>query len=199
MATEEAEVAAATQESTKKANGLVKTIGLAFGVFVLVVAAQFVTSIVGCMVMPGLMPGCTAHVAEDEAAPKEKGAKKEKAAKKAEEPKAPPVYLAFDPPLVVSFQEQATMRFLQVTVEVMARDEDSINAVKLHMPIIRNNLLNALSGKSLTELTSREGKEALRVACLAEVQRILKANADTGKDAKKIHVEDLYFTSFVVQ
>lgn len=90
------------------------------------------------------------------------------------------------------------MRFLQATVEVMARDEDSIKAVQLHMPVIRNNLLNTLSDKSLVDLTSRDGKEALRKDCLAEVQRILKANPPKEKN-KKIHVEDLYFTSFVVQ
>jgi flagellar FliL protein len=189
MATEEVAVAPATEEP-KKGGGLAKTIGLGVGLFFLVVAAQVVTSIVGCIVMPGVMPGCTAHVAEEPA----KGA--DKGAKKTEEPKAPPVYLAFDPPLVVSFQEQSTMRFLQVTVEVMARDEPSIEAVKVHMPVIRNNLLNALSGKTLAELTSRDGKEALRLACLSEVQRILKANAT--KDSP-IKVEDLYFTSFVVQ
>jgi flagellar FliL protein len=190
MATEEATVATEDQ-APKKSSGLVKTIGLAFGMFFLVMAAQFVTSIVGCLAMPGLMPGCSTHTVEEETT---KGAKK--SVKKPEAPKAPPVYLAFDPPLVVSFQEQATMRFLQVTVEVMARDEESISAVQVHMPVIRNNLLNALSGKSLSELTSREGKEALRLACLAEVQRILSAN--TGKDSK-VRIEDLYFTSFVVQ
>lgn len=190
MATEEAEVAAATQEA-KKGGGLGKTIGLGVGMFFLVVAAQLLTSIVGCIAMPGLMPGCAVHVADEEEVTDGK-----KGPKKAEEPKAPPVYLALDPPLVVSFQEQTTMRFLQATVEVMARDEESISAVTTHMPVIRNNLLNALSGKTLADLTSPEGKEALRKACLAEVQRVLKANV--AKDAK-ISVEDLYFTSFVVQ
>ena len=57
MATEEAEVAEATKQ-VKKGGGLAKTIGLGFGLFFLVVTAQFVTDIVGCMVMPGLMPGC---------------------------------------------------------------------------------------------------------------------------------------------
>lgn len=189
MATEEAEVAEATKEA-KASSGLGKTIGLGFGLFFLVIAAQLVTSIVGCLVMPGLMPGCTQHA-------EEAGGKAAKpAAKKPEVPKAPPVYLAFDPPLVVSFQDAGTMRFLQATVEVMARDEESIKAVELHMPVIRNNLLNALSGKSLEDLTSREGKETLRKECLAEVQRVLKANA--VKD-QKTSVEDLYFTSFVVQ
>lgn len=192
MATEEAEVAEATQ-AAKPGNGLVKSIGLAVGLFFLVVAAQFVTGIVGCLVLPGLMPGCTAPVAEEAtAAPAGKLAK----ARKKEEPKAPPIYQAFDPPLVVSFPEQGTMRFLQVTVEVMAREEHSIQAVQAHMPVIRNNLLNIFSGRGFADLTNREGKETLRKECLAEVQAILRANS-TGEE--KHTVEDLYFTSFVVQ
>lgn len=191
MASEEAEVAEATKEARAGGSSLGRTIGLGVGLFFLVIAAQMVTSIMGCIAMPGLMPGCAQRVEESEAKSAKAGAKKE-------EPKAPPVYLAFDPPLVVSFQDEGTMRFLQATVEVMARDEDSIKAVQLHMPVIRNNLLNTLSDKSLVDLTSRDGKEALRKDCLAEVQRILKANPPKEKN-KKIHVEDLYFTSFVVQ
>jgi flagellar FliL protein len=187
MATEEAEVAQATEEA-KKGGGIGKAIGLGAGLFVLVVAAQFVTGIVGCLVLPGMMPGCVQHAADEEAAPG-------KAAKQAE-PKGPPIYHAFDPPLVVSFQEQGSMRFLQVTVEVMSRDEESVNAVTTHMPVIRNNLLNIFSGKGFTELTTRDGKEALRKECLAEVQKILEANST---EEHAFTVEDLYFTSFVVQ
>lgn len=193
MATEEAEVAQATQEAKPAGGGLVRTIGMGVGLFVLVVAAQFVTGIVGCMVLPGLMPGCGSHTEATEEAPDGKAAK---AKAKQEEPKGPPIYQAFDPPLVVSFQEQGTMRFLQVTVEVMARDEPSIKGVQTHMPVIRNNLLNIFSGKGFTDLTSRDGKEALRKECLAEVQAILKANSTKEE---KLTVEDLYFTSFVVQ
>ena len=190
MATEEAEVAEATQGDKK--GGTARTIGLGAGLFVLVVAAQFVTDIVGCMVVPGLMPGCAISHEADEATPPAKGGKKKAEA----EPKAPPIYQAFDPPLVVSFQEQNTMRFLQVTVEVMARDEESIKAVQTHMPVLRNNLLDIFAGRGFADLTSREGKEALRKECLAEVQKVLKANATKEHPAT---VEDLYFTSFVVQ
>ena len=188
MATEEAEVAQATQEAAR-GSGIGRTIGLGVGMFFLVIAAQFVTGIVGCKLLPGLMPGCTAH---EEPADKDGKSSAAKAKAKAE-PKAPPIYQAFDPPLVVSFQEQGSMRFLQVTVEVMGRDEETIKAVQTHMPVIRNNLLNIFSGHGFADLISRDGKDAIRKECLTEVQRILKEN--TGKPG----VEDLYFTSFVVQ
>jgi flagellar FliL protein len=75
----------------------------------------------------------------------------------------------------------------------MGRDEETMKSVEAHMPVIRNNLLMLLGGKSVADLTSRDGKEALRQESLGEVQKILKEN--TGKPG----IEDLYFTSFVVQ
>jgi flagellar FliL protein len=185
MATEEAEVAAETAEAAKPASGgIAKTAGMVAGLFVLMIVSQLVTPILGCKFMSGVMPGCPVHEA-----PKGADVKPGKPAKS----KEPPQYLAFDPPLVVSFQDQSTMRFLQVTVEVMGRSEETLAAVKTHMPVIRNNLLMMLGGRNMQQLTERDGKEKLRQDALAEVQRILKEN--TGKPG----VEDLYFTSFVVQ
>lgn len=184
MATEEAEVAEATAAVKPGKGGIAKTAGIVVGLFVLMVVSQLITPVIGCKFMASAMPGCPVHEV-----PKGKDGKPAKA----EKSKDPPQYLAFDPPLVVSFQDQATMRFLQVTVEVMGRNEETIAAVKTHMPVIRNNLLMMLGGRNMQQLTDRDSKEKLRQEALVEVQRILKEN--TGKPG----VEDLYFTSFVVQ
>jgi flagellar protein FliL len=102
-------------------------------------------------------------------------------------------YYAFDPAFVVNFDDQQAVRFLQLQIEVLVRDEHDVDAVKLHSPVIRNNLLMLMNGRDYHSLMNREGKEKLRQECLAEVQRILKEQ--TGKPL----VEDLFFTSFVVQ
>jgi flagellar FliL protein len=184
MAIEEAEVAEATEAAKPGAGGIAKAAGMVVGLFVLMIVSQLITPVIGCKFLSGVTPGCPVHEL-----PKGKDAKPAKS----EKPKEPPQYLAFDPPLVVSFQDQGTMRFLQVTVEVMGRNEETIAAVKTHMPVIRNNLLMMLGGRNMQQLTDRDSKEKLRQESLAEVQRILKEN--TGKPG----VEDLYFTSFVVQ
>ena len=44
-----------------------------------------------------------------------------KEAKKEEGPKLPPKYINLDPPFVVNFEAQSSVRFLQVTVGVMTR------------------------------------------------------------------------------
>lgn len=121
---------------------------------------------------------------------------KKEAAGEAEDKSGPPkpaIYFAFDPPLIVNFDDSQAVRFLQLQIEVLTRDEKYVEAVKLHQPIIRNNLLMLMNGRDYKTLMTREGKEALRIECLKEVQRILKK--ETGATA----VEDLFFTSFVVQ
>lgn len=105
----------------------------------------------------------------------------------------PALYFAFDPPFVVNFDDAEQVRFLQLQVQVMARDPAVIEAVQRHDPMIRNSLLLLLNGREYQALMTRAGKEALRAECLKTVQELLRR--ETGKAG----VEDLYFTSFVVQ
>lgn len=193
MATEDTDATPASETATaaaKAGGGLLKAVGITLGLFVLVLTAQLVSPIIGCKVLGSVTPNCPAPAAD--ATPEGKPAA----------PKGPPVYLPLDPPLVVSLQDGGTIRFLQVAVEVMARDERVLAAVQSHMPVIRNNLLMLLGGQSVAALTDREAKEQLRQDALAEIRQVLRKNqppAKGGKGTVELVVEDLYFTSFVVQ
>ena len=105
----------------------------------------------------------------------------------------PAVYLALDPAFVVNFEDQGVVRFLQITAEVGTHDPLVLDAVKLHMPIIRNNLVMLFSNLNLSNITTREGKEKLRADALVEVQKVLREQ--TGEPG----IENIYFTSFVMQ
>ncbi len=104
----------------------------------------------------------------------------------------PAIYFAIDPPLVVSFEESSAVRFLQITVEIMARDQKAIDGVQKNVPLIRNNLLLLISNRDYHALMTREGKEKLRQEALAEVTNICKKEGTPPPS-------DLLFTSFVVQ
>ncbi len=106
--------------------------------------------------------------------------------------KAAAVYYAIDPPLVVNFEDGSAVRFLQITMEVMAHDQKAIESVQKNIPLIRNNLLLVMSNRNYQALMSREGKEKLRAEALAELRAVQKKAG--GPD-----VDDLLFTSFVVQ
>lgn len=104
----------------------------------------------------------------------------------------PSVYYAIDPPLVVNFEDGSAVRFLQITMSIMAHDEKAIESVQKNVPLIRNNLLLLMSNRNYQTMMSREGKEKLRQEMLTEVRAVQKKEG--GAD-----VDDVLFTSFVVQ
>jgi flagellar protein FliL len=128
---------------------------------------------------------------------KEKGkSKKDAKGKKGKEaaPKLPAIYVEFQPPFVVNFDAKGVMRFLQVSIQVMTRDHETSEMVKLHEPKIRNNMLLLLGSQTLDTISTTEAKEELRRKALETIAKIVD---DEGGEGKK--VEDLYFTSFVMQ
>ncbi len=122
---------------------------------------------------------------------KKKGEKKEKKAKG--EDAGPVAYMSLEPPFVVNAEGQGSTHYLQISMDVMARDPAVIEAVKKHMPVIRNNLIMLLSSQNQAVVATREGKEKLRADALAEIQKVLKEQ--TGAPG----VEAVYFTIFVMQ
>ena len=110
-----------------------------------------------------------------------------------EEPLAPAIYAALDPPFVVSFDGEDGARYLQLTLQAMARNPKTIAAVKQHAPAIRNSVLFMLSGYELEKLATQAGKEELRQSLLGATNEIL------AKNRVEPLVEELFFTSLVIQ
>ena len=104
-----------------------------------------------------------------------------------------PLFLALDPPFVVNFQSDSATRFLQVGVQLMARDQKALDAAKASEPAVRNALVMLFSSQDAKTLVSRDGKEKLRTEALAEIQKIV------SERAKGAALEAVYFTSFVMQ
>jgi flagellar FliL protein len=127
-------------------------------------------------------------------AKKQKGKSKKDKKGKAAEPKLPAIYVEFEPPFVVNFDAKGVMRFLQVNIQVMTRDHETSEMVKLHEPKIRNNMLLLLGSQTQDSISTTEGKESLRKQALETIAKIVD---DEGGEGGK--VEDLYFTSFVMQ
>jgi len=66
-------------------------------------------------------------------------------------------------------------------------------ALKTHDAEIRNNLVLLFSSQTQEAVSTRAGKEKIRAQALAEVQSILQ------KHIGRPGVEEIYFTSFVMQ
>jgi len=135
-------------------------------------------------------PKPAAAAADGQAAAADKPEKSEKAGAK----KSAPVYYKFDPAFVVNFGGEGSARYLQVTVEAMARDPKILEELKNDEPAVRNDLVLLFSGQDNATLMSNEGKEKLRASTLDVVRKILNSEGDSGKE-----IEAVYFTSFVIQ
>jgi flagellar FliL protein len=110
-----------------------------------------------------------------------------------EPPKSPAIYFPLKPPLIVNYQARGRQRFLQAEITLMSRDDDVIEAVELHMPMIRNSLILLFSGQVYSELQTEEGRELLRQAALLELQGIME------KELGKPGIEKVLFTNLVMQ
>ncbi len=102
-------------------------------------------------------------------------------------------YVKLGDSFVVNFLAGDQIRYLQVTIEVMTHDPNIPGAIETHLPVIRNNLVMLFSGLGYKTLSSVEGKQKIREEALHEVQKILEKR--TGSAG----IDDLYFTSFVMQ
>lgn len=103
------------------------------------------------------------------------------------------LYYPLRPPFVVNFEHRGRVRYLQVSITLMARDPAVIEAVQQHMPLIRNRVILLLGGEDFEELRTDEGRELLRLALLEALQEILEE--ELGKPG----IEQVLFTNFVMQ
>ncbi len=114
-----------------------------------------------------------------------------------QEPQGPPIYQRVDPKFVVSFRDQRHARFMQFSLQVMAREEDVIQKITDHMPAIRSSLIMLFDIQDQTEMATREGKQALLDKVVIDINETLKEVYRL--DELEYAIEEAYFTEFVIQ
>ncbi len=103
------------------------------------------------------------------------------------------LYFDMGKPLVANFPDGAVAQHGRITLSMLAEGAETIEVLKKNEPMIRNNLLMLVGGQDVANLNTREGKEMLRKAMLDNVNDVLKKMAGKGR------VEEIFFTSFVMQ
>jgi flagellar FliL protein len=101
-------------------------------------------------------------------------------------------YYSLSPSFMVNFQN-GQIKVLKVDMTLMATDDKVIDAVTLHNPVIRNNILMMLSNQNPETLKTAEGKLALQAAVKNEVNKVLVDKKITSK------VQEVFFTDLVMQ
>ena len=103
------------------------------------------------------------------------------------------IYEAMAPAFVVNYNANGRQRYMQVSMTLQARDAADLNALKVHMPVIRNNLVMLFSGQAFDDLATPVGQEILRQKATASVQAVAQ------KELGKVVVDQVLFTNFVLQ
>ena len=73
------------------------------------------------------------------------------------EEKKQAIYHNLRPPFIVNYLDGNKPRYLQVDVTLMARDEEVVENVLDHTPIIRAQLIDLLTDQSFADLQSHSG------------------------------------------
>ncbi len=122
--------------------------------------------------------------------------KEEKVEHVAEEESAVPsekIYFEISKPIVIDFPKGSAVKHGRITLSMLVEGAETIEVLKKNEPMIRNNLLMLIGAQDSSVLNTREGKETLRKAMLDDVTAVLKKMAGKGQ------VEEIFFTSFVMQ
>jgi flagellar FliL protein len=110
------------------------------------------------------------------------------------EPAKPPQFVALEPITVNLRADGSPEHYLQVGLTYQVATSPTADAMKLHMPVIRSNILLLLSAKAPKELATLEGKAKLSEELLAAARKPLPDGADPLKGIGAVH-----YSSFIIQ
>lgn len=121
-------------------------------------------------------------------------AEEEKADEHEQDPAAhAEVYYQITEPLLVNFPPNASAKIIKISVTVLVKGEANVAVMKKHEPMIRNNLLMAISSVGADKAKTLEGKKELQTMMQNEVGKVMELMT------KKNPVQAVYFTDFVMQ
>jgi flagellar protein FliL len=103
------------------------------------------------------------------------------------------LYFDMSKPIVVDFPQGSAVKHGRITVSILVEGAETIDVLKKNEPMIQNNLLMLIGSQDPANLNTHEGKEMLGKAMLDNVNAVLVKMAGKGQ------VEEIFFTSFVMQ
>jgi flagellar protein FliL len=116
------------------------------------------------------------------------------AADETEKDKLTPGYVSMGEAMVLNLATDSTrLSYVQLKADVLVKDENSIELVKLHMPALRHQIILMLSEQDAARMKSPVEREKLRKKISDKVRSVFKEL--TGKDV----IEEILFSNFLVQ
>ncbi len=113
----------------------------------------------------------------------------------AEEKKAVAFYQEIGPNFLINLRPSNGLPggFLQARVEVMVRSQAELDAVKLHVPYLRNDLVMLFSSKTKEQLLRADGQHSLRRQALTILRKRMQ------KEEPSVNIEKVLFTQVLIE
>ena len=153
---------------------------------------KLIIIIVAVVLLIAIAVGATVFLMSGDDSASEK-AETEEAAAVVEEVKIPAQYIKMKPRFIVNYNVGTRQRFLQASIEIMTRSQGVVDAVELHNPMLRNEIVRILSDQDFNALRTPEGCQALKMELQEKLIAIVKGEADVEG------IEAVLFTDFVMQ
>ncbi len=103
------------------------------------------------------------------------------------------IYFRLAQPITATLGPNEPANHLRVNIVLATRNQSVVDALNLHTPIIRNDLLVLIGNQSSAELNTPEGKEVLREKVFETITAVL---VRTGSPAG---IEHVFFDEIVMQ
>lgn len=115
------------------------------------------------------------------------GGEAEEAAKAEEAASIGPIYKMDT--MIVNLADQGGKRYLRITMELELSGPEVMEEIEMRLPQLRDTIFMILPSKQYADISTTEGKVALRDELIAKMNAVLKKGT----------VTTIYFTEFVVQ
>ncbi len=102
-------------------------------------------------------------------------------------------YISLGDPMVLNLSGKRKLTFLQISADVLVRDSDTEEAVKIHVPAIRHSLIMLLSEQKAADIKSPAKREEIRQVATANVKRLVTDLSGNGE------VAEVLFSNILVQ
>lgn len=122
--------------------------------------------------------------------------KKEKSKKK-DDKHTPPAYLKIEP-FTINIKGEQGDQYLRLEMSAEFAEMKEADNAKAYMPKIRHQTMQLLKGKSVAELSSKEGTEKLAVDIKNEINMVL-GTPEKGEKIPSGPVKEILFTDLVIQ
>ena len=154
---------------------------------------KLIIIIVGVLLVVAIAVGATIFLMTGDDAESADAENAEEVVAEVAEVVIPAQYIKMKPRFIVNYNVGTRQRFLQTSIEIMTRSQGVVDAVELHNPMLRNEIVRILSEQDFKHLRTPEGRIELKTKLQDQLVAILKRESDVEG------IEAVLFTDFVMQ